>query len=52
LSKRANGIMTPNFLMTDQQIRQAIRWIGLCLCEPSDSEPICNLPALEISGIQ
>jgi len=48
LSKRANGIITPNFLMNDGEIKQTIRWIGLCLCEAPETEPIYNLNALNL----
>ena len=40
--------MTPNFLMNDQEIKQAIRWIGLCLCQPPDTEPIYDVHALNL----
>lgn len=48
VSKRANGITTPNFLMTDREIRQTIRWIGLCMCDGTQDEPIYNIHALNL----
>jgi hypothetical protein len=34
--------------MTDQEIKQAVRWIGLCLCEFPEDEPMYNLNALDL----
>ena len=34
--------------MDDIEIRKTVRWIGLCLCEVPETEPIYNPHALSL----